>query len=328
MSRKNVLSASIGSVIAGLPISHLTREGYERIGADFATFLVHAGFTHLSSAEDLGGRHLRAFIKAKTTPSQGDAPSIRALQNEAAILRGIYRAAGLSAIADAPELSNRALGISGGSRIGRKTPLTPEEFQSIQEKAKSMRRPGIAAMLKLALVFGLRHFEALMANVETLKRWLIEVEIDGAIVVARGTKGGRSRRVIVTNSVDAIDAISTAIAIADKQGGYLVTQHDGRPARDLRHARSIARNWCSRNGVTPHALRYGFAQRRFLELLAKGVSKREALALISLDLGHGSGRGRWASSVYLRSISQKNATNNETGGDLSEDDVPPSELSN
>jgi hypothetical protein len=302
MSRKTKLSAGISAVIAKMPMSHLSREFYDRVGSSFAEFLVRAGYTHLADPDQLCGRHFRDYIDSIKSPAEGQPLSIRSMQNVAASLRQIYRAAGRGAVADAPELTNAALGISGGSRRGTKSPPTPEELYTAVANAEDQNRPGIAAIIRLASTFGLRHFEALMASEETLARWRIELACEGAIEVVRGTKGGRSRRTRVGNVLEAIAVVDAALDVAKSQGGYLVTQKNGEPARDLRQARSIARNWMHRNGIVAHALRYAYAERRFRDLTAAGIAPREALSMLALDLGHGSGRGRWARSVYLRGL--------------------------
>jgi len=323
MSRKTKLSAGISAVIAKMPMSHLSREFFDRVGSSFAEFLIRDGFTHLAGVDQLAGRHLREFVASLKSPDEGRPLSIRSQQNVAAALRQIYRAAGRGAVADAPELTNASLGISGGSRRGTKSPPTPEELVAFIANAEAQDRPGIAAIIRLAATFGLRHFEALMASEETLARWRIELLGDGAIQVIRGTKGGRSRRTCVSNVDEAIAVVDAALGIAKAQGGYLVTQKNGQPARDLRQARSIARNWCHRNGVVAHALRYAYAERRFRDLTAAGVAPREALSMLALDLGHGSGRGRWARSVYLRGLRcrEGDAT---TAGVVDHDQMDPS----
>jgi hypothetical protein len=55
-----------------------------------------------------------------------------------------------------------------------------------------------------------------------------------------------------------------------------------------------------RAGVQPHSARYAFAQRQLAGYLLAGHSKREARILVSHDLGHGDGRGRWVESVYTK----------------------------
>jgi hypothetical protein len=51
-------------------------------------------------------------------------------------------------------------------------------------------------------------------------------------------------------------------------------------------------------------LRYAFAQEQYRNYRKAGFSNREALALLSKDLGHGDGRGRYVKSVYLRGMDE------------------------
>lgn len=53
--------------------------------------------------------------------------------------------------------------------------------------------------------------------------------------------------------------------------------------------------------ITPrNSLRYAWAQDAIRHYLAQGFSDKEALALTSMDLGHGDGRGRYVVQVYGR----------------------------
>ena len=49
-----------------------------------------------------------------------------------------------------------------------------------------------------------------------------------------------------------------------------------------------------------HGLRRLFAHRQVVHYLQSGLSREEALARLSNDLGHGDGRGRWVENNYLR----------------------------
>ena len=49
-----------------------------------------------------------------------------------------------------------------------------------------------------------------------------------------------------------------------------------------------------------HSLRYQFAREQFAKYLEALGDKKEALAALSMDLGHGDGRGRYCEQVYLR----------------------------
>ncbi|MEO8802267.1 MAG: integrase domain-containing protein, partial [Rudaea sp.] len=228
--------------------------------------------------------------------------NVRTLQNELSHVRSMLREMGRASIADAPELSNRALGVSGGSRIGKKSAMTQGGYHAARQRAVSVGREGMASLLRLEIELGLRGNEALHARSDTLARWLHEIITSNRILVLDGTKGGRQRFVTIRDKDNALDAIREAQIIAGKQGGFLLVRSDGSPAGGLKEARQIYHSWMSRARVTPHSARYAWAQRNYLLLINSGFKEREALLTIAIELGHGSGRARWVKSTYLREL--------------------------
>ena len=296
MSRKTDFQASLVAVMARLGGSHLTREARERTAAKFSTLMYEAGYTHLARPADIGAKHLRAYVLARQTES----PSIRTLQNELAHLRGVLKGVGKQVKAAAAELSNEALGIGGGSRLGTKTAMSSEDFLAITERADRQDRPGMAALLRLERHLGLRGNEAIHAREDTLRRWERELQAGGRINVLAGTKGGRPRSVDVFDRASATAAVSWALSVCAKQDGFLVVRANGSPAGGLKQARRIYHCWTHRNGIQPHSARYAFAREQLDGYLSRGYSSREPLMAVSHDLGHGDGRGRWVKSVYMR----------------------------
>ena len=280
MSRRTEFQASIVAVMARLGGSHLTREARERTAARFSTLIYEAGYTHLARPADISGKHLRAYVLAR----QAESPSVRTLQNELAHLRSVLTVAGRKTVASAAELSNEALGIGGGSRLGTKTAMSTEDFLTITARAERQGRPGMAAL----------------AREDTLRRWQSELQADGRIRVLAGTKGGRPRIVNVFDTVSALAAVSSALSVCAKQDGFLVMRANGTPAGGLKQARGIYHSWAHRNEIQPHSARYAFARDQLDGYISRGFSSREALMAVSLDLGHGNGRGRWVKSVYMR----------------------------
>lgn len=51
---------------------------------------------------------------------------------------------------------------------------------------------------------------------------------------------------------------------------------------------------------SPHSLRYAYSQDAVNYHLDNGMSRKEAEALVSMDLGHGDGRGAYVARVYNR----------------------------
>jgi hypothetical protein len=284
------------NIVAALGGSHLTREARTRTIRRFVDVMFDQGFTHFAKISDIGGRHLRAYVEWRLKDSAG----LRTIHNEMAHLRTTLKKGGAPGVAAAPELSNQALGIGGASRVGTKTAMSDEQFQSVRQRAVSGGRPGFAGMLCLERYLGLRGNEAIHARSDTLSRWSRELEVDGVVNVIAGTKGGKARRVRVQNVAAAKDAVAYALALAQRQGGFLVQRSDKADVTGLKQARSIYHGWCNRADIEPHAARYAFARDQFHAYLNSGMSEREALAATSLDLGHGDSRGRWVKSVYMR----------------------------
>ena len=296
MSIKNDLKASMMAVVARLGGAHLTREARTRTVQKFVALVHAAGLTHLRTVEDIKGAQLRFYLKKRSE----EVVSPRTLQNEAAHLRTILRAVGRSAIADAAELDNKALGIGGGSRLGTKTAMSDSEVAIYTDLAIHQGRPGMGAVLLLERALGLRGNEAIHARGDTLERWAQELRETGSVRVISGTKGGRQRRVWPKDTSRAREAVDYALPIATRQGGFLIERADGTPTGGLKAARSIYHAWAHRAGFEPHAARYAFARDQVDAYRASGMSEREALAATSLDLGHGDGRGRWVKSVYVQ----------------------------
>jgi hypothetical protein len=69
-------------------------------------------------------------------------------------------------------------------------------IQACKERMAKLGRPSIGSILELQRAFGFREMEAIRAGrVETLSRWLRELQERGYVCVVEGTKGGRQREV-------------------------------------------------------------------------------------------------------------------------------------
>lgn len=294
MSRRSELQARMMAVVAAQGGSHLTRESRERTVRRFVDIVSCAGFTHLRRVQDISGKQIRSFTEARLKGGI----AIRTIHNELAHLRELLRRGGRASVANAPEISNKRLGLAGASRKGTKIALPPEEYTRVRALAMQHRRPGMAALMCLERWFGLRGNEAIHARTDTLERWRLELQATGKVNVLAGTKGGRPRLVTIHNRSAAIAALEEALVVARSQGGFLVSRKDGKRASGLKSARAIYHAWAHRAGIQPHAARYAFAQDQMATYERIGYSEREALVATALDLGHGDGRGRWVRSVY------------------------------
>ena len=101
---------------------------------------------------------------------------------------------------------------------------------------------------------------------------------------------------ILINKEAVKQVVNQALDIARAQNGRLID------APNLKQAMSYWRNQATTLGLTgkhsPHSLRYAWAQDAIRHYQAQGFSHKEALALTSMDLGHGDGRGRYVERVY------------------------------
>ncbi|EIZ8008067.1 integrase domain-containing protein, partial [Salmonella enterica subsp. enterica serovar Eko] len=116
------------------------------------------------------------------------------------------------------------------------------------------------------------------------------------LTVVFGTKGGRPRETVILDTIAVKKALENAINIAEQRNGRLIDK------ADLKSAMNYWRGQAGQLGLTgkntPHSLRYAWAQDAIRHYLAQGFCKKEALAMVAMDLGHGDGRGRYVAQVY------------------------------
>ncbi|GKW03120.1 integrase domain-containing protein [Pectobacterium carotovorum] len=247
----------------------------------------------IRDAKNIKPRHIEMYIRSR----QEEKISIRTLQNEMSAIRSILRAAGKTIMAN-PEnekLSNQALGISGASRDGSKVAIPDNVYQSILEKVSAADK-GAAAAMELSRLLGLRTEETIQ-SVKSLKTWQQALQNGNEKVrIVYGTKGGRPRDTTIIEREKLINAVNNAIHITSENNGRLIN----RPALHLaiEQYRNIVREAGLVGKYAPHSLRYAYTQDATKLHLKNGFSKEEADALVSMDLGHGDGRGRYVARVY------------------------------
>lgn len=222
--------------------------------------------------------------------------SIRTIQNRLAHVRSALRSVGREKFADSAQVSNASLGAAGASRGGTHTVASKE----VIEARISKLQPGFKEAAQLQRTLGLRAQEAIQSN-QSLRLWQRQLEKGRRVTVLHGTKGGRGRDISLVSEKaqkQALEAVRAAITAMDKHGGQLV------PSRSLEGANRAYQR--AMNGVeftgseASHSLRYLFARAQFESYLEAGFDRREALAALSMDLGHGDGRGRYCEQVYLK----------------------------
>lgn len=267
-----------------------------RIARYFLQYLSDNGIK-LRSTDSIKTRHLTGYL----TGRKGQGISDRTVSNERSALRGILLEAGRAKLADPnnPLLSNQALGIERASRDGTKSPLTREEFRHAFSEVQK-KDPGVAATMQLAYVLGLRTKEA-VESCKSMSTWKRALESgQHSVRIIFGTKGGRPRDTVILDRATLKQAIGYAEKIMRENNGKLIDKPDIRKAIDRYryHVRRV--------GLTgekaPHSMRYHFSQeaKRYYE--DKGFSEKEVYAQVSMDLGHGDGRGRYVKQVYFKGV--------------------------
>lgn len=269
--------------------SHKTVHDRIALAQRFGERLTGEQNVQIRRVEHLKTRHIQRYIRERL--AQGIAR--RSLQNEMAAIRCLLKQAGRDRLADSEQLSNRALGLSGASRHGTRLAITPEYYRDVLEAARA-KDPGLAAVVELARVMVLRSQEAVQ-SVQSLRTWQTALARgDTRLTVVFGTKGGRSRETVILDTDAVRKALDNAIAIAESRHNRLIDKPDLKSAMKYWHSQA------TRIGLTsvysPHSLRYVWAQDAILHYLAQGFSEREALALTTMDLGHGD--GRYVAQVY------------------------------
>ncbi|EEJ1482829.1 DNA-binding protein [Salmonella enterica subsp. enterica serovar Sanjuan] len=239
----------------------------------------------------LKARHIEDYIRHRL--AQGI--DKRTLQNEMSAIRMILRQAGREKLADGDRISNRAVGIGGASRSGARRAIADGKYQTVQENAR-LKDPGLAAALELARLMGLRSQEAVRCP-QSFKTWRQALARgEPRLTVVFGTKGGRPRETVILDTIAVKKALENAINIAEQRNGSLIDK------ADLKSAMNYWRGQAGQLGLTgkntPHSLRYAWAQDAIRHYLAQGFCKKEALAMVAMDLGHGDGRGRYVAQVY------------------------------
>ena len=151
-------------------------------------------------------------------------------------------------------------------------------------------------MLELARLMGLRSQEAVQ-SVQSLKTWRQAIERgEPRLTVIYGTKGGRLRETVILDVGAVQKALDNALTVAEQRNGRLIDKPDLKSAMNYWHKQAVSAGLTG--AYSPHSLRYAWAQDAIRHYLTQGFSEKEALAMVSIDLGHGDGRGRYMAQVY------------------------------
>ncbi|KJV25373.1 integrase domain-containing protein [Pantoea sp. SM3] len=240
-------------------------------------------------------KHIENYIRSR----QDENISSRTLQNEMAALRSILSQGGRNVLANPAheKLSNQALNISEASREGTKVAISDERLREIVITVSEKDR-GIALGIQLARYIGLRAEETVQ-SAKSLKTWRKNLEAgNNNVRVVFGSKGGRPRDASVFDKQKVVVLLNEAIHYIEQNNGKLIDKPTLHQALDRYH------NVLRESGMTgiyaPHSLRYAYSRDAVNHHLENGMSRKEAEALVSMDLGHGDGRGAYVVRVYNR----------------------------
>ncbi|HDD9174604.1 TPA: integrase domain-containing protein [Escherichia coli] len=267
---------------------------YTRIMYRFTESLAKMN-VQISSAAQVKVRHIELYMRSRSNVSE------RTRENEMSAIRVMLRQAGKYKMADPehPRLSNKALGISGSSRKGTKKLITDDRFREILQRVEAKDK-GVAAVVKLSRYLGLRNEEAIQ-SAKSLRTWKKALQRGNEkIRVIFGTKGGRERMTTVVDRDKVLDAVNYALKYASKHNGRLIDRDNLKSAMDY-YLNTLRRYGELKGGdETAHSFRYSYAASAMKYHIMNGYSYKEALALTSIDLGHGDGRGRYIEQVYCQ----------------------------
>lgn len=239
--------------------------------------------------------HIQKYIQSRQT----EKISNRTLQNEMAAVRSIMSVAGRNKLANPQHelLSNKALGISGASRDGAKKAITDDKLREVINYAMK-KDEGVALAVQLARYIGLRTEETVQ-SAKSLKTWQQSLLSGNERVrVVFGTKGGRPRETTVFDREKVLTLLNKAITYCDDNNGKLINKPTLHTA--IERYRNILRDAGMTGENAPHSLRYAYAKDAVNFHVNNGMSRNEAEALVSMDLGHGDGRGRYIKQVYFK----------------------------
>ena len=276
--------------------STLTKIGREATLMAIAHTMRTALNIQVRSFGDLKIEHIRRYVEHERAKGL----SIRTLQNQMSRVRTALKSCDREKFSADKRISNKALEIGNASRNGTHAP-----YQFIEEmrRIETIADPGARAAAMLQQSMGLRMQEAIR-SVGSLKVWLKELKTHGMVTVIHGTKGGR-RRVVDFNAGDAkfaaIKSVENALRILENQSELVESKSLQGACRKYQRELATAG---FKGAQASHSLRCSWAQAQYLRhMITTQNNKKESLSRLSLDLGHGDGRGRYCKQVYLRASS-------------------------
>lgn len=236
---------------------------------------------------------LKYFEIKKTDGTYSD----RTLANKASYLRTVFNAIAQSkTLKQATDLSNADLGLEKASRAGTHEVMPREQFDA----AHAALPVGPYEAMSLQRLLGLRAMEAVRC-VQSLPQWERQLERGLPVSVRFGTKGGRPRETHPVHREAALAAVRAARAVVKRQEGHLITGGNELRSAVRAYQRALF-NVGFKGSQSSHSARYEYARARYEMLRAEGLEPRAAVAVVSMDLGHGDGRTDYVRQVYLQGV--------------------------
>lgn len=247
----------------------------------------------LKSFAGLKVQHIDSLVQSWKKQGIG----LRTMENRMSHIRAALRFHERAKFALDERISNASLGLAGASRGGTHTVPAPA---AIDARLMALSPPA-QAVTKLQMALGLRAREAIQAD-QSLKVWAKQLASGRPISVLHGTKGGRPRDVQLHTPEArqrAVEAVQEALKVVRSHPNERII-----PSKTIEAAfRSYQRQMNKvgfKGSEASHSLRYHWAREQFSVHLERLGDRKEALAALSMDLGHGDGRGRYCAQVYLK----------------------------
>lgn len=275
--------------------STLTRKGRESTLVEVSRVFREDLNIQIKSFGDLKVRHIERYIEHVKRKCL----SKRTMQNHMARIRSALRELGREKFAEDARISNKALELGNASRDGTHIP-----FSKIEEnlRIEEIQDPGSHAAALLQRSLGLRMTEAIR-SAKWLKQWESELTNKNFLEVVEGTKGGRRRLVDFKDQKAkfiALQAVQNALRVmGDKEQLVQSVSLEGACRKYLRELAKVG----FKGAHGSHSLRCSWARDQFTRHLQNTHDSAPlALAMLSLDLGHGDKRGRYCRQVYLKGM--------------------------
>ena len=181
--------------------------------------------------------------------------------------------------------------------------MTSTEVEELLTRARRTDE-GLTHLISLALHLGLRRKEALMCP-RDLQMWLDTLmRGDSTLSLMRGSKNARPRqvRIIESERAQTIESIRSALVYCRNHNLELVTGKGKTLKSAMNRLKALLRRAGMVGPTSFHSLRYTYALKSALEMLAAGTPPYDVLVQLSESLGHGPTRAQMILGHYCQAI--------------------------